>query len=119
MADVAAEVAKLPEADMKCNAGVRIPDSDFIRGVCQQNGGAIALTSANLSGALSPLCVNDFMELWPQCAAVFNGLRIEADRAGSTIIDLTVPGKYKIVRPGVQFLHVQEVMQQACIELKT
>lgn len=98
---------------MICNAGVRIPDSDFIRGVCQQHGGAIALTSANLSGALSPLCVNDFEQLWPMCAAVFNGLRIQADRAGSTIIDLSVSGEYKIVRPGVLHEQVQEIMQQA------
>ena len=102
-----------------CHVGVRIPGSDFIRSVCQQHRGAIALTSANLSGALSPLCVNDFTELWPQCEAVFNGLRIEADRAGSTIVDLSVPGEYKIVRPGVQFQHVQEVMQQSCIVLRT
>lgn len=49
------------------------------------------------------------------CAAVFNGLRIQADRAGSTIVDLTVRGKYRIVRPGVQHQQVQAFMQQAGI----
>ena len=92
---------------------MRIPDSDFIRGICKQHGGAVALTSANLSGGLSPLCGNDFTELWPHCSAVFNGLRIQADRAGSTIVDLTTPGQYAIVRPGVQNEEVQRVLQHA------
>ena len=51
------------------------------------------------------------------CAAVFNGLRIQADRAGSTIVDLTVHGKYRIVRAGVQHHEVQAFMQQAGIVL--
>lgn len=82
-------------------AGVRIPDSEFIRAVCRGHGGAIALTSANTSGGTSPLSVNDFMHLWPLCAAVFNGKRIQADRAGSTIIDLSAVSEFKITRPGV------------------
>ena len=49
------------------------------------------------------------------CAAVFNGLRIQVDRAGSTIVDLTVRGKYRIIRPGVQHQQVQAYMQQAGI----
>ncbi len=94
-----------------CCSGVRIPDSDFIRGVCRDHGGAIALTSANISGAASPLCVNDFAHLWPLCAAVFNGMRIQADRAGSTIVDLSVVGAFKIVRPGVSLAVVQSLLQ--------
>ena len=99
------------------DAGVRVPASDFIRGVCRDHGGAIALTSANLSGASSPLCVNDFAELWPLCAAVFNGLSIQADRAGSTIVDLSVPAKFKIVRPGVSLAPVRRLLlQNGCVE---
>ena len=90
---------------------MRIPDSDFIRGVCRDHGGAIALTSANISGAASPLCVNDFAHLWPLCAAVFNGMRIQADRAGSTIVDLSVLGAFKIVRPGVSLAVIQSLLQ--------
>ncbi|DBA96565.1 TPA: hypothetical protein ACH3X1_015434 [Trebouxia sp. C0004] len=91
--------------------GVRIPDADFIRGVCRDHGGAIALTSANISGAASPLCVNDFAHLWPLCAAVFNGMRIQADRTGSTIVDLSVVDAFKIVRPGVSLAEVQSLLQ--------
>lgn len=38
-------------------AGVRVPDQGFAREVCRRAGGALALTSANLSGATSPLQV--------------------------------------------------------------
>ena len=97
--------------------GVRIPESDFIRDVCRQHSGAIALTSANLSGATSPLCVNDFAHLWPSCAAVFNGMQIHADRAGSTVVDLSQEGQFKIVRPGVSLADVRRcLLEQNLLE---
>ncbi len=41
-------------------------------------------------------------ELWPSCGAVFDGGLIPASSAaGSTVIDVTHPGKYKILRQGV------------------
>jgi tRNA threonylcarbamoyl adenosine modification protein (Sua5/YciO/YrdC/YwlC family) len=40
--------------------GVRVVPNEFVRGVCRQLGGGIALTSANLSGAESSLCIHDF-----------------------------------------------------------
>ena len=95
-----------------CAAGVRIPDHEFMRAVCRSHGGAIALTSANISGGTSPLSVNDFMHLWPHCAEVFNGKRILADRAGSTIVDLTAAGKFKIVRMGVALEAAEKALLQ-------
>ena len=92
-------------------AGIRVPDSPFIREVCQQHGGALALTSANLTGAASPVCVNDFHELWPQCAAVFNAMRILGSREGSTIIDLSVAGHFRIVRAGCCQVEVLRILQ--------
>jgi len=44
--------------------GVRVPDSDFVRAVSKQYGTAIALTSANESGARSTLDVQEFNGLW-------------------------------------------------------
>ena len=41
-------------------AGVRVPDSAFIRAVCRQHAGALALTSANISQGLSPQSVAEF-----------------------------------------------------------
>lgn len=97
-------------------AGVRIPDHEFMRAVCRRHGGAIALTSANISGGTSPLSVNDFMHLWPQCAAVFNGKRIQADRAGSTIVDLSAAGQFKIVRKGVAFDAAAQALLQCGLQ---
>ena len=80
--------------------GVRIPDNPFLRAVCRQHRGALALTSANLSGASSSLAVREFEGLWPACAAVFDGGRLESGRSGSTVVDLTQPGAFGIVREG-------------------
>ncbi|KAL0735244.1 hypothetical protein Bca4012_011454 [Brassica carinata] len=80
--------------------GVRVPDSDFIRGVSRGSGSVLALTSANLSGDRSSVCVNDFEKLWQHCAYVYDGGLLPSGRAGSTIVDLSKVGKYKIIRPG-------------------
>lgn len=82
-------------------AGLRVPDNRFIQKLCHAYGGAIALTSANVSGSANSLEVEDFRELWPRCAVIYNGGTIEASPSGSTIVDLSVPGRYKIIRPGV------------------
>ena len=60
----------------------------------------MALTSANLSGDRSSVCVNDFENLWQHCACVYDGGLLPSGRAGSTIVDLSKVGKYKIIRPG-------------------
>lgn len=83
--------------------GVRIPDSSFVRDIVNQFGFAIALTSANLSSSNSTLDPNEFKELWVKLGAVFDGGTLsfsESARAGSTIVDLTEAGKYKVIRNG-------------------
>lgn len=80
--------------------GVRVPDADFIRLISRRSETALALTSANLSGQPSSVCVNDFENLWQHCAYVYDGGVLPAGRAGSTIIDLTKRGTYKILRAG-------------------
>lgn len=82
------------------SVGVRVPDCNFIRVVARGLGKAVALTSANLSGQPSSLCIKDFENLWNRCAYVYDGGVLPSNRAGSTIVDLTRPGKYKILRPG-------------------
>lgn len=116
--------------------GIRVPDNDFIREVrggtrirgtegdgtaardpnaipqvCRQHDGAIALTSANLSGGTSPLEVSEFQELWPALASVFDEGPLAPNRAGSTIVDLTEPGSFKIVRDGSALGMVLELLQ--------
>ncbi|KAI9076201.1 hypothetical protein K1719_041899 [Acacia pycnantha] len=79
---------------------VRVPDSNFIRAIARGSGTALALTSANLSGQSSSVCIKDFEDLWRHCAYVYDGGLLPSGRAGSTIVDLTTPSKYKILRPG-------------------
>ncbi|KAK2718611.1 threonylcarbamoyl-AMP synthase-like [Artemia franciscana] len=83
--------------------GIRIPDHSFVRALAKECNEPIALTSANVSGSLSTLSIEEFSELWPLLDGVFDGGRIvdtpEA-RKGSTIVDLSLPGAYKIIREG-------------------
>lgn len=80
--------------------GIRIPDSAFIVQVAEAFGGALALTSANVSGHSSTIQIQEFKSLWPYCAAVFDAGELPSTREGSTIVDLTVPGVFKILRTG-------------------
>lgn len=79
---------------------MRVPDSEFIREVSRGSGSVLALTSANLSGDRSSVCVSDFENLWQHCAYVYDGGLLPSGRAGSTIVDLSKVGKYTIIRPG-------------------
>ncbi|KAH6761005.1 DHBP synthase RibB-like alpha/beta domain-containing protein [Perilla frutescens var. frutescens] len=80
--------------------GVRVPSCDFIRLISRGSQSALALTSANLSGQPSSVDVKDFENLWQHCERVYNGGVLPSGRAGSTVVDLTKPGEYKILRPG-------------------
>uniref|UniRef100_A0A5B7B494 Threonylcarbamoyl-AMP synthase n=1 Tax=Davidia involucrata TaxID=16924 RepID=A0A5B7B494_DAVIN len=80
--------------------GVRVPDCNFIRVIARGCGSALALTSANLSGQPSSVDIKDFENLWEHCAYVYDGGVLPSGRAGSTVVDLTRLGKYKILRPG-------------------
>lgn len=90
---------------------MRIPDAPFIRAVCRQHRGALALTSANVSGAMSSVAVGEFAELWPACSLVFDGGQLDAGRSGSTVIDLCTPGQFEIVRRGSGFAASVQLMQ--------
>ena len=81
------------------SVGIRIPDDAFCRGLGRAVG-AIALTSANLSGRHSTVAPEEFRDLWGECDAVFDGGRLDDGRSGSTIVDLTRAGAFKIVRVG-------------------
>lgn len=80
--------------------GVRVPDSDFIRLIARGSQSALALTSANLSGQPSSVDVKDFEKLWEHCAWIYNGGVLPSGREGSTVVDLTKKGEFKILRPG-------------------
>ena len=44
--------------------GIRVPDSPFVRAVAREFGAPLALTSANRSGSMSSVSVEEFSDLW-------------------------------------------------------
>lgn len=80
--------------------GVRVPDCSFIRLIARGSRSALALTSANLSGHPSSVRIRDFESLWQHCEFVYDGGLLPVGRAGSTVVDLTELGAYKILRSG-------------------
>ncbi|XP_058094442.1 uncharacterized protein LOC131240325 isoform X2 [Magnolia sinica] len=92
--------------------GVRVPDSNFIRIIARGSGSALALTSANLSGQPSSVSVKDFENLWLHCAYVYDGGLLPSGRAGSTVVDLTEQGKYKILRPGSALEETTSILER-------
>ncbi|XP_010264692.1 PREDICTED: yrdC domain-containing protein, mitochondrial isoform X2 [Nelumbo nucifera] len=96
--------------------GVRVPDSNFIRAIACGSGSALALTSANLSGQSSSICIKDFENLWEHCAYVYDGGMLPSGRAGSTVVDLTKQGKYKILRPGSALEETVAILKRFSLE---
>lgn len=97
--------------------GVRVPNHPFVRKIAQNVSSPLALTSANLSNEPSSLSVKEFESLWPQLDAIFDGgslavLQSNSSRAGSTVVDLSVEGKYHIVRNGSALLHTMEILHR-------
>lgn len=95
--------------------GIRIPKFNFIRKVTKEFKAPMALTSANRSSQKSTLNVNEFRELWPQLGAVFDGGQLglsEEQRAASTVIDLSEPGKFRIIREGVAIKRTIELLEK-------
>ncbi|XP_061632814.1 yrdC domain-containing protein, mitochondrial isoform X2 [Phyllopteryx taeniolatus] len=81
--------------------GIRIPDCGFMRRLCQMCGEPLALTSANVSAQNSTVAVHEFHDLWPKLAVVVDGGPIEdQSRLGSTVVDLSAHGRYRIIRAG-------------------
>ncbi|XP_034410260.1 yrdC domain-containing protein, mitochondrial isoform X2 [Cyclopterus lumpus] len=92
--------------------GVRIPDDAFMRRLCQMCAEPLALTSANISSHTSTVAVQEFQELWPKLAVVVDGGPIgDHSRLGSTVVDLSVLGKYRIIRPGCALSSTVDVLE--------
>ncbi|XP_054271164.1 threonylcarbamoyl-AMP synthase [Macrosteles quadrilineatus] len=94
------------------NVGIRVPGTiwhPFIDFVTSALGQPLALTSANLSNEPNCIHVEEFKSLWPKLGGVFDTSINMVDhgwntaREGSTIVDLTEPGRYRIVRKGLGY----------------
>ena len=86
--------------------------------LCKRLGTPLALTSANASNEASSLAPEEFQSLWPHLAAVFHCGRIGGSTsscADSTVVDLSVPGKYHIARPGSALASTKGVLE--CFEI--
>jgi len=107
--------------------GIRIPDCCFTRELATH--GPFALTSANPSSTPSTISPEEFKSLWPKLDLVIDGgkikslneesdLSVNSERSGSTVIDLSKSGLFKINRAGTQFeyyvnlLRVRYALQQ-------
>lgn len=95
--------------------GIRVPNYPFIRDLCALLKGPIALTSANISAESSCLNVEEFKVLWPYIGAVFDGGQlgeIDPERLGSTVIDLSIAGHFRIVRNGCVLDRTLQVLEK-------
>lgn len=91
--------------------GVRIPDDNLINWITSMVG-PLVLTSANRSGEANPIAIEDFRSLWDELDCVLDAGKTqriaefmpEASRPkllGSTVVDMSKPMQYKIVREGM------------------
>ncbi|NXC22483.1 YRDC protein, partial [Corythaeola cristata] len=97
--------------------GVRIPNHPFIRELARACSGPLALTSANISCQASTLTVSEFQDLWPQLSLIIDGgpiggVQSPECRLGSTVVDLSVSGKFTIIRPGCALTSTVEILRQ-------
>lgn len=95
--------------------GIRIPKREFVNNVTRLFDMPVALTSANFSNEPSTLCVKEFQHLYEHLGAVFDGgvlSVLEEHRAGSTVIDLSRKGVYKIVRYGISCENVVSMLEE-------
>lgn len=86
--------------------GIRVLNDKFINHVIEI-AGPLALTSANISNEPNCLYASEFEHLWDKLGGIFHsskkfGKSHNYLRSGSTIIDLTEPGHYKIIRYGIR-----------------
>jgi tRNA threonylcarbamoyl adenosine modification protein (Sua5/YciO/YrdC/YwlC family) len=91
--------------------GIRVPDHPLTKSLVEAAGQPLALTSANRSGEPSTLDISEFTHLWPQLAVIVDGGRISESRSGSTVVDLSQPGIYTIIRPGDAMARTCQVLE--------
>ncbi|KAK6174860.1 hypothetical protein SNE40_013427 [Patella caerulea] len=100
--------------------GVRIPDHKFIRSLAQQCRQPIALTSANISCDRSSLSVEEFKDLWPMLDLIIDGgiLSSCGERSGSTVVDLSTSGFYRIIRQGSGYEETLKILHKHKLQEK-
>ncbi|XP_045453864.1 yrdC domain-containing protein, mitochondrial [Melitaea cinxia] len=95
--------------------GIRIPKCEFINSMTKVFDMPVALTSANFSNEPSTLSVKEFEHLYTHLGAVFDGgvlsQGLEENRTGSTVIDLSENGYFNVIRKGISYKQVKNILQ--------
>lgn len=95
--------------------GIRIPDYNFMNKVTTIFDMPVALTSANFSHEPSTLSVKEFEHLFGQLGAVFDGgvlsQGLDQNRTGSTVVDLSQVGYFKIIRRGISYEKIVNILE--------
>uniref|UniRef100_A0A2L2Y8T4 Threonylcarbamoyl-AMP synthase n=1 Tax=Parasteatoda tepidariorum TaxID=114398 RepID=A0A2L2Y8T4_PARTP len=95
--------------------GIRIPKCKFIQDLASSCIEPLALTSANISSSSSSLSIKEFKELWPSLDLIVDGGilgQVDPKRLGSTIIDLSVKGHFKVWRSGCSHENTINILQK-------
>lgn len=101
--------------------GIRVPDDKFVRSVAQIVG-PLALTSANISSEPSSLQPDEFRALWPELDGIFHGSKNskkqkDERRMGSTVVDVSKPGYFTVMRHGINANHIIRVLRKHGLEM--
>jgi len=104
-----------PELNPTHNSiGIRIPLCPFIQELALACKEPLALTSANISSARSTLKIKEFEDIWDKLDIIVDGGTLSnspQSRSGSTIVDLSKPGEFSIVRDGCAYDTVLSILE--------
>lgn len=95
--------------------GIRIPLCPFVQQLAERCHQPLALTSANISAAQSPLKIKEFEDIWSHLDLIVDAGSLsnsEQSRSGSTVVDLSNAGEFLIVRNGCAYEHVISVLEK-------
>lgn len=105
---------------MTTKIGIRIPNHSFMNQVTKTFDMPVALTSANFSNEPSTLSIKEFQHLFGQLGAVFDGgllSHLEENRTGSSVIDLSKEGCYKVIRRGISYEKIVKILTSHGLEI--
>ncbi|XP_054716958.1 threonylcarbamoyl-AMP synthase-like [Uloborus diversus] len=95
--------------------GIRIPKCNFLQSLASHFDEPLALTSANISSMESSLSVMEFKHLWPEIDLIIDGGilgQCDPKRLGSTVVDLSIQGYFKIIRDGCSSQRTKEILHR-------
>lgn len=94
---------------------VNVPD-ELLRDLLPGPVTLVLKRSEELNKDLNPF-TSEFQDLWPQLSLIIDGgpigdVQSPECRLGSTVVDLSVSGKFTIIRPGCALTSTVEILRQ-------